>query len=102
MGLPLIGADVLRDAAGLAGGDVRVADIVEQARLAVVDVAHDHHHGGAGLELVGGILMVVDELLLNGDDDLLLDLAAELLGDKGRGIEVDHLGKRSRRFSSGT
>ena len=32
----LIGADVLRDAAGLAGGDVRVADIVEQARLAVV------------------------------------------------------------------
>ena len=92
--LHLIGADVLRDAAGLAGGDVRVADIVEQARLAVVDVAHDDHDGGAGLELVGGILMVVDELLLNGDDDFLLDLAAELLGDKGRGIEVDHLGKR--------
>ena len=85
---------MLRDAAGLAGGDVRVADIVEQARLAVVDVAHDDHDGGAGLELVGGILMVVDELLLNGDDDFLLDLAAELLGDKGRGIEVDHLGKR--------
>ena len=60
----------------------------------MVDVAHDDHDGGAGLELVGGILMVVDELLLDGDDDLLLDLAAELLGDKGCGIEVDHLGKR--------
>ena len=47
--LHLIGADVLRDAAGLAGGHVRVADIVQQAGLAVVDVAHDHHDGGAGL-----------------------------------------------------
>ncbi len=47
--LHLIGADVLRDAAGLAGGDVRVADIVEQARLAVVDVAHDDHDGARGL-----------------------------------------------------
>ena len=39
--LDLVGADVLRDAAGLAAGDVRLADLVEQARLAVVDVAHD-------------------------------------------------------------
>ncbi len=34
-------ADVLRDPAGLAGGDVRLADRVEKGRLAVVDVAHD-------------------------------------------------------------
>ena len=39
--LDLVGADVLRDAAGLAAGDVRLADLVEQARLAVVDVTHD-------------------------------------------------------------
>ena len=32
---------VLRDAAGLAGGDVGAADLVQQARLAVVDVAED-------------------------------------------------------------
>ena len=32
---------VLRDAAGLAGGDVGVADLVQQARLAVVDVAEN-------------------------------------------------------------
>ena len=39
-----VGADVLRDAAGLAGGDVGLADGVEQRRLAVVDVAHDRDH----------------------------------------------------------
>ena len=32
---------VLRDAAGLARGDVGAADLVQQARLAVVDVAED-------------------------------------------------------------
>ena len=36
-----IRADVLRDAAGFALGDLRLADRVEQRRLAVVDVAHD-------------------------------------------------------------
>ena len=39
--LDLIGADVLGDAAGLAGDDVGLADGVEQRGLAVVDVAHD-------------------------------------------------------------
>src|SRR5688572_1317827 len=39
--LDLVGADVLRDSAGLAGDDLRLADVVEQRRLAVVDVAHD-------------------------------------------------------------
>ena len=37
----LVGADVLGDATGLAGDHVGVADLVEQLRLAVVDVAHD-------------------------------------------------------------
>ena len=41
--LDLVGADVLRDAAGLARGHLGVADRVEQRRLAVVDVAHDRH-----------------------------------------------------------
>ena len=39
--LDLIGADVLGDAAGLAGDHVGLADGVEQRGLAVVDVAHD-------------------------------------------------------------
>ena len=42
--LDLIGADVLGDAAGLAGDDVGLADGVEQRRLAVIDVAHDGDH----------------------------------------------------------
>ena len=37
----VIGADVLRNAAGLALGDTRRADGVEQRRLAVIDVTHD-------------------------------------------------------------
>ena len=37
----VIGADVLGDAARLARDDVRLPDVVEQRRLAVVDVAHD-------------------------------------------------------------
>ncbi len=36
--LDRVGADALRDAAGFAAGDVRLADLVEQRRLAVVDV----------------------------------------------------------------
>ena len=91
--LHLIGADVLGDAARLAGGDVGIADIVEQARLAVVDVTHDDDDRRAGLELVGAVLVIVDELFLDRDDNFLFDLAAELLGNEGRGVEVDHLGE---------
>ena len=39
----LVGADVLGDATGLAGGDLGLADRVQQRCLAVVDVAHDRH-----------------------------------------------------------
>ena len=35
--------------------------------------------------------MVVDEALLDGDHHFLLHLAAQLLGDDGGGVEVDHL-----------
>ena len=86
-----VSADVLRDAAGLAGRDLRVADIVEQGRLAVVDVAHDDHDRRTGDELVGGILMIVEQTLLDGDDDLVLDLAAKLSGDEFRRVKVDGL-----------
>ena len=55
MGLPLIvdavSADVLGDAARLAGCDVRVADIVEQGGLAVVNVTHNDDDRGTGDQL---------------------------------------------------
>ena len=46
--LHLVGADVLGDAAGLPLGHLGVADIVQQGGLAMVHVAHDHHHGRTG------------------------------------------------------
>ena len=44
---------MLGDAAGLAGRHLGLADGVEQARLAVVDVAHDGDHRGPPLEVFG-------------------------------------------------
>jgi len=55
----LVGADVLCDAAGLAGDDIGVADGVEQRGLAVVDMAHDGHDRGDGFarRAAGGLLL---------------------------------------------
>ena len=53
--LDVVGADVLGDAARLAGDDVGLADVVEQRGLAVVDVAHDGHDRGARLEPLLGV-----------------------------------------------
>ncbi len=92
--LHLICADVLGDAAGLTGGHMGVADIVQQTGLAVVHVTHDHHHRRPGHQILVLVLVVVDEALLNGDHHFLLHLAAHLLGDDGRGVKVDHLAQR--------
>ena len=51
--LDRVRADVLRDAAGFALGDLRLADRVEQRRLAVVDVAHDRDDRRARREVLG-------------------------------------------------
>ena len=89
--IDLVSADVLGDAAGLALGHLGVPDIVQQGGLAVVHVAHDDHDGGAGNQVLLFVLGGVDELLLDGDDDFLLDLAAQLHGHQGGGIIVDDL-----------
>ena len=92
----LVGADVLRDAAGLARGDLGLADRVQQRRLAVVDVAHD----GDDRRALDEVLVVVLEdrprpRPRRRRDDL--DLLAELLGqDQDRLVgerlrERDHL-----------
>ena len=72
----LVGADVLGDAAGLAGDDVGGADLVEHRRLAVVDVAHHGDHRRARrLQLLVVVVAVVehrlqlDLLLLAGIDE---------------------------------
>ena len=90
-----VGADMLGYAACLSGGDVRLADIVEKARFAVVNVTHNDDDGGAGEKLILVILRIVDKLFLDSDYDLALDLAAHLLGDYRGGVEVDNVGKGS-------
>src|SRR5262249_48140559 len=61
LGVALVGADVLGDAARLTGHHVGVPDGVEQLGLAVVDVAHDGDHRRPRLE-VGFAALVLTEL----------------------------------------
>ena len=86
-----VSADVLGDAASFFRSDGGLADGVQQGGLAVVNVTHDHYDGGAGLQLFGGIHMVVDDLLLDGDGDFLLHLAAHLGGHELGGVKIDAL-----------
>ncbi len=58
----MVGADVLRDAAGFAGHHIGPPDIVEQGRLAVIDVAHDRDHGGARDEIFRSVFLRRDDV----------------------------------------
>ena len=89
--LDLISADGLGDAAGLARGDVGLADGVQDAGLAVVDVAHDADDRRTCHQIGLVVLLLDEQPLLDGDVDLVLHLGAELLGDQGGGVEVDHV-----------
>ncbi len=73
--LHLVGADVLGDATGLAVRNVGLADGVQDAGLAVVDVAHDGDRRRPGLQ-VGGLLL--DLLALYGDRFLFPAVRLEL------------------------
>ena len=75
-----VGTDVLRDAAGLALGDARGADRVEQRGLAVIDVAHDRHNRRAGDDVGRADVFGFDlqHLLF---ERLHLDVGAELARD---------------------
>src|SRR6266545_3751459 len=92
----VIGADVLRDAAELRLRDLRGADGVEERRLAVVDVAHDGDHRGAGGPRLGdvgalaggGELFLELHLLLEGDDH---DFHAQVLGQLLGELRLQHL-----------
>ncbi len=94
MALPvdLVGADVLGDAARLAGHDVGRADLVEQQRLAVVDVTHDRDDRRAR-PLVGLVLLFL-VLEVAGQQLRFLLLArvdqAHVGADLG-GEELDHV-----------
>lgn len=74
-------ADVLRDAAGLAGRDRGGPQRVEEGRLAVVDVAEDAGDGRAGGELLGGREGQGEEV--EGGFVVDLGVEAELEGEEG-------------------
>ncbi len=100
LGGHLVGADVLGDAAGLAGHHVGVPDRVEQLGLAVVDVTHHRDHRRPGHQ-VGVFALVLAELdverleqlavLFLGRDDL--DGVVQLGAEQLQGLVVDRLGR---------
>ena len=55
-----IGADVLRDPAGLATGDIGFAQRVEKRCLAVIDMAHDRDDRGPRFERLWKILLAAE------------------------------------------
>ena len=89
----LVGADVLGDAAGLAGHDLGLADGVEQRGLAVVDVAHDRHDRRAVDQVLVGVLELGLGLDVVGRVDDL-DLLGELLGEHLDRLVGERLGER--------
>ena len=101
----LAGTDVLGDSAALPGRDVRGPDRVEQARLAVVDVAHHRHDRCARLQVLRLVFLEEDLLdrLRDGRldfpvagccacrDGWLRDLIAKLARDQRRRVAIDQL-----------
>ena len=83
---------MLGNAAGLALDDLGLADRVEQRGLAVVNVTHNNNDRIARLQLLFLVLVLIEQLLLDGNVYFLLNLAAHFLCNDGCGIVVDHLG----------
>ena len=91
--LDVVRADVLRDAAGFARRDFRAADVVEQRRLAVIDVAHDRDDRRTRREIA---LIDFDAVCAAASfrpsvSVGLHDLVAEFFDDEHRGVVVDDL-----------
>ena len=62
----LVGADVLGDPARLPLGDLGLPDRIQQAGLAVIDMAHEGHHRGARRQLGRIGLRSLEQLLFQG------------------------------------
>ena len=88
----LVGADMLRDAAGFARDHVGVTDRVEQRSLAMIDVAHD---GDDGRPRNGRAFLVgpIEEALLDVRFGDALDRMAHFLRDELGVVRLEHIGQ---------
>ena len=90
-GVDAVRADVLGDAARLASDDVRLANLVEERGLAVVDVTHDRDDRRPMLPIAGLVLelaaRVANDFVLAPRD--VLDLVVELAGEDGCGVRIE-------------
>ena len=89
----LIGANVLRDAARLAGRHLGLTDCVEQRGLPVVYVSHDRDHRRTLDEVLVGVMEhgLGDGLILGVDD---VDCFPELPGELDDCLVGERLGQR--------
>ena len=86
----VVRADVLRDSPRFTGDDIRLADVVEQRRLAVVHVTHDGHDWRTRYHLFGRVHRRRQGFL--GDVLVLAHrLESELAGDQLDLIEIEPL-----------
>ncbi len=86
--LHVVGAYMLRDASGLAGDYIGLADIVEKRCLAVVHVTHDGDYRRTADKLILRILLLIDGLDHLGRD--ILGFESELLG-----YDIDRFGVKT-------
>ena len=86
-----ISTDMLCDTAGLTLGDARMADSIEKRCLTVVNVTHYADNGGTLNEVLIAVLLLVEELLLNGNDYLLGTNGTKLVCNKVCRIVIDDL-----------
>ena len=87
-------ADMLRNAARFALGDIRAPDLVEKRRLAVVDVPHHRNHRRTGHIIFiacGFCLINFAERFLGGLFRFILQFDPQIGGDIGGGIVIERI-----------
>ena len=87
----VVRADVLRDTARFARDDVRLADVVEERRLTMVDVTHDRDDRRTRRQILGGVSLRGHHAFLGLIRVFAHRLEAELAGDELDLVEVEAL-----------
>ena len=88
--LDVIRTDVLRDAAGFAARNARLADVVEQRRFAVVDVTHDRDDRRARLRVAFDVQRLFVRVFDRIGRDGLRDVA-HFFDDEDRAVLIEHV-----------